>query len=206
VALDATSYRAQLAALLPLGAAWPRRPDAAMSRQLAAWAEELARIDARSDRLVSEAMPSDALELLSDWERVAGLPDDCGAELSTTLAERRQDLVAALTRQGGVSLEWWRSFAARLGYADVLIEEFRPFTVGLSRCGDALWGDEDNLGHGVRHQWRIRVPGSRYTPFRSGVSQCADRLGKIVRAEDLECRAKRYKQAHTHLIFSYEGA
>ena len=44
------AYRAQLQALLPLGDAWPRRPDAVLTRLLAAWAEEFARIDARSDR------------------------------------------------------------------------------------------------------------------------------------------------------------
>lgn len=200
MALSADAYRAQLQALLPLGDAWPRRPDAILTRALAAWAEELARIDARSERLLSEAMPSDTLELLSDWERVAGLPDDCGAELATTIEERRANLIIKLTQQGGASLAWFWDLAGRLGY-EVGIEEFRPFIAGLSRCGDRLWG-----GHAVRHQWRVRVFGARLTYFRAGVSQCGDLLLKITYAEDLECFLRRFAPAHTNVIFAYLGS
>lgn len=198
--MTADAYREQLQALLPLGDAWPRRPDALLTKLLAALAEELARVDARSDQLLSEALPAAALELLSDWERVAGLPDACSAELATTFAERRQNVVSVLTQQGGASRAWFIAFAARLGY-EIEIDEFRPFITGLSKCGDVL-----NGGHSVRHTWRVRVSGARYTPFRAGASQCGDLLGKITRAEDLECRLKRLKQAHTNLIISYEGA
>jgi uncharacterized protein YmfQ (DUF2313 family) len=197
--MNASDYRAQLQALLPLGDAWTRRPDAVLTRSLAAWAEELARIDARSGRLLSEAMPSDTLEMLADWERVAGLPDACGAELATTIEERRANLIVKLTQQGGASLAWFRRLAETLGY-EIGIEEFRPFITGLSRCGDRLWG-----GHVVRHQWRVKVTGARLTYFRTGLSQCGDLLLKITRAEDLECLLRRLKPAHTHLVFSYEG-
>ena len=194
-----TDYRMQLQALLPPGDAWPRRADALLTKLLSALAEELARLDARSEQLLGEALPESALELLADWERVVGLPDACSAELATTVAERRQNVVSILTQQGGSSRAWFIAFAARLGYT-VEIDEFRPFIAGISRCGDRLLG-----GHAVRHTWRVRVIGPRYTPFRTGSSQCGDRLGKITRAEDLECRLKRLKQAHTHLIVSYEG-
>ena len=198
--MTAMDYRAQLQALLPPGDAWPRRPDALLTKLLAALAEELARVDVRADQLLGEALPEAALELLSDWERVVGLPDACSAELATTVAERRQNVVSILTQQGGSSRAWFIAFAARLGY-EVEIDEFRPFVAGFSHCGDQLLG-----GHAVRHTWRVRVSGARYTPFRTGASQCGDQLGKLTRAEDLECRLKRLKQAHTNLIVSYEGA
>jgi uncharacterized protein YmfQ (DUF2313 family) len=198
--MTADSYRVQLQALLPRGDAWPRRADSTLGKFLAALAEEMARLDARSEQLLSEALPGSSLELLSDWERLVGLPDACSAELATTLSERRQNVVSKLTMQGGCSRAWVIAFAAKLGYS-IEIDEFRPFITGLSRCGDRL-----NGAPSVRHTWRVRVIGPRYTPFRTGASQCGDLLGKITRAEDLECQLKRRKQAHTNLIVSYEGA
>jgi uncharacterized protein YmfQ (DUF2313 family) len=192
----ALAYRAQLQALLPLGEAWPRRPDAVLTQLLNAWAAEFERIH-RGDRLIDEAMPGSALDLLSEWEAIAGLPDACGAEIDTTLEERRRTLVAMLTRRSRQSMSFWVAYAAMLGY-EIGIEQFRPFVAGLSRCGHQLWG-----GPRVRYQWRIRIAGARYTPFRVGISRCGDRLGKISYANGLECRMRRYAQAHTTLIFSY---
>ena len=194
----AIAYRQSLQALLPLGDAWPRHHDAALTRLLMAWAEELAWVDTRAVRLLSEAMPAAARELLADLEEVAGLPDDCGAELDTTYEERRRALVAMLTRQGGSSLAWWQAWAAQQGF-EITIEEFIPFMAGMSRCGiDRLWG-----GPRVRYHWRVQIPGNRYTPFRAGVSCCGERLGKISFADGLECRMRRFAPAHIHLIFDY---
>lgn len=198
-ALTTADYLAQLQALLPPGPAWPRTRGTALAALLEALAVEYARVDARAWKALDEADPRSALELLADWERVCGLPDACSAELATTIQERREAVVARLTALGGASPAYFIALASAMGYA-IEIDEFRPFVVGLSRCGDRL-----NGGHAVRHQWRVRVSSPRYTPFRAGVSQCGDLLGKIVRAEDLECKLKRLKPAHTRLIFSYEG-
>ena len=198
--MNADAYRAQLQALLPPGDAWPRRSDSILTKLLGAFSEEFARVDARGEQLLTEALPGAALELLPDWERVVGLPDPCSAELATTISERRQNVVSRLTQRGWCCRAYFIAFAAGLGYA-IEIDEFRPFVTGISRCGDRL-----NGGHSVRHTWRVRVLGPRYVPFRTGASQCGDLLGKITRAEDLECQLKRRKQAHTNLIVSYEGA
>lgn len=109
-------------------------------------------------------------------------------------------MVDKLTSLGGASRVYFQAVAAAMGYS-LEIEELRPFVAGVNRCGDRLMG-----GHAVRYNWRVRVTGARFTPFRTGASQCGDLLGKLVRAEDLECTLKRLKPAHTHLIFSYEGA
>lgn len=189
-----------LQALLPSGLPWPRSSQAALTQLLAALAEELDRVDARGADLIDEIDPRSTLELLADWERVCGLPDACSAELATTLQERRAALVEKLTSVGGSSKAYFMALAEAMGYT-VEIDTFRPFIAGVGRCGDALGGS-----HAVRHQWRVRVTGARYTAFRAGASQCGDLLGKIVRADDLECKFKRLKPAHTHLIVSYEGA
>ena len=198
--MSADQYRAQLQALLPLGDAWSRDTSSTLGKFLAALAQEMGRLDSRAEQLLGEALAASALELLPDWERIVGLPDACSSELATTLSERRQNVVSKLTAQNGCSRAWLIAFAARLGYA-IEIDEYRPFITGLSRCGDRLNGAAI-----VRHTWRVRVIGPRYTPFRTGASQCGDLLGKITRAEDLECQLKRRKQAHTNLIVSYEGA
>lgn len=198
--MTASAYLAQLQALLPLGSAWQRNAAATLTRLLGALAEELARVDARADDVINESDPRSTLELLADWERVCGLPDACGAELATTLQERRATVLTKLTSLGGTSKAYFLALATAMGYT-IEIDEFRPFVAGLNRCGDRL-----NGGHAVRYQWRVRVVGPRYTPFRAGVSQCGDLLGKITRAEDLECKLKRLKPAHTNLIVSYEGA
>ena len=194
------SYLAATQALLPLGRAWSRRIDNTLTKLLTAFSEEFARVDGRAVDLRNEADPRSARELLPDWERVCGLPDVCSAGLATTVQERRAAVVAKLTAQGGASKAYFISLALQLGYV-IEIDEFRPFVTGLARCGASL-----NGGHTVRHQWRVRVTGPRYTAFRTGTSQAGDMLGKIARASDLECKLKRLKPAHTRLIVSYKGA
>lgn len=180
--------------------AWPIEEDAQDTRLLAGLAVEFARIDARVETLITESDPRSAHELLPAWEHLLGLPDKCNKGLTTTIPERREAVVAKLTMMGGASKAFFIALAASLGY-DIIIDEFRPFICGLSRCGDRLNGPAS-----VRHVWRVRVSGPRFTPFRSGISQCGDRLGKITRADDLECKLFTIKPAHTHLIFNYEGA
>ena len=194
----AAEYRDQLLALLPPGAAWPRDPESIMARVLAAAADGLARIDGRGDDLLAEADPRATLEMLGDWERVAGLPDDCAVGISTTLQERRAALTERLTSVGGQSRAYMLSIAAALGYDDVTLTEYRPFVAGLDRCGDRL-----NGGHEVRHVWRINVLRGRVTYFRAGVAQAGDRLGDIDIAEDLECRLRQVAPVHTTLVVSY---
>lgn len=198
--MTAESYLSQLQALLPSGHAWQRAPEATLTRLLAAWADEFARVDARAEQLLDEMDPRTTLELLPDWERIAGLPDSCSAGIATTLAERRAALGDRLTAEGGASKPYFQGIAERLGY-QVEIERFSPFICGLSRCGDPL-----NGAASVRHYWRVRVIGPRATLFRTGASQVGDRLGKITRATDLECLLNRLAPAHTTVIVAYEGA
>jgi|GEM_PF-2742733 len=83
--LTADDYLALCQNLLPSGPAWPRESDAFVTRLLDAWAQELARIDARVDALIEEADPRTTSELLDDWEREYGLPDECLFRTTTLL-------------------------------------------------------------------------------------------------------------------------
>lgn len=99
----ASDYLAQLAALLPPGAALPREPDSVLMRLLSAPAAELARVEARAAALLDEADPRVAADLFEAWERVAGLPDDC-----QPIERFRRD-----------SLAWWFDAAGQLRQAGV---------------------------------------------------------------------------------------
>lgn len=193
------SYLSHPRDLAPPGLAWPRKSDSLLSKVFAAWAAEMERSDERARQVVEESEPRTALEMISDWERVCGLPDTCSSGVATTIQERRLAVTQKLTAIGGASKSYFIDLAERLGYT-IEIDEFRPFVCGLGRCGDQL-----NGGHSVRYSWRVRVIGPRYVAFRTGVSQCGDLLGKVVRAQDLECKLRRLKPAHTNLIFSYDG-
>jgi len=220
-------YGRAFASLLPRGAAWPRAIGSVLTRTLRGLAEHLGRFDGRADDLLRrEADPRFTAEMLTDWERVAGLPDPC-FPATLTLAERRAALVARLTARGGQSKAYFLSLAKTLGYhTDVpnglqlpfqvpaqvhgslitQIREFSPFMCGVSRCGDPLW----QVGHmTMRFYWEVIVPGARTTWFRCGGDggRCGqDPHVRIARAEDLECVFRRYKPAQTEIIFNYAGA
>jgi uncharacterized protein YmfQ (DUF2313 family) len=189
-------YAEQLDALLPQGAAWQRESDARMRDLTRGLGEELSRVDARGDDLLSEVLPSTTVEMLIDWERVAGLPDPCVPE-GQTIQERRNALLARLAGTGGQSRQFFIDLAASLGFT-ITITEFRPFRAGISRAGDALYSEE------WLYVWRINAPETTVIEFRAGVSAVGEPLRKWGN-ELLECVFNRIKPAHTVLLFGYEG-
>lgn len=193
--LIAADYLRQLQALLPLGLAWPRESQATLTRYLDAASEEFARIDARAGQLIDEADPRTTSELLTDWERVAGLPDNCSNILQPTLQGRRQDLVSKLTATGGQTIAYFIAISAALGYV-ITIEECKPFRVGASCVGTPLYSADWIFA------WRVQAPEVAITEFRAGLS-C---VGEALRSwgnESLECRIRQLKPAHTIPLFTY---
>jgi len=190
-------YLKLLQGLMPAGVAWTDEPDAILTLLLAGLAEDLTRGHNRGADARDESDPRSTLEMLPDWERVTGLPDECTLD-ADTLQERRAAVVAKLRSTGGQSVAYFRDLAESLG-CQVVIEEFKPFICGISRCGDVL-----NGGHEVRLHWRVRVLGPRVTYFRCGASRAGDKLLKISIAEDLECQLRQRSPAHTELIVSYQ--
>ncbi len=194
MAMPAESYRDQLQALLPPGRAWPRAPESTLGRLLLAFAEALARLDARVDALLDEADPRTTLELLPDWERVAGLPDACAGP-PETLQGRRAALVARLTAQGGQTPAFYVALAAALGF-EVTITEFRPFRAGQSSAGEPVL-DED-----WAYAWQVNAPATTVTEFRAGLSGAGEPL-RVWGNQPLECAIARAAPVHTTVIFAY---
>lgn len=189
-------YAEHLDALLPQGLAWPRESDARMRELTRALAEELSRVDLRGDDLLGEVLPSTTVEMLTDWERAAGLPDPC-VPSGQTLQERRNALLTRLSGTGGQSRAFFIALAESLGFT-ITITEFSPFRTGISCAGDPLCG-EDWL-----FVWRINAPESTIIEFRAGISAVGEPLRKWGN-ELLECVFNRVKPAHTVLLFGYDG-
>lgn len=191
----AADYLEQLKMLLPPGQAFPRDPGTTLHNLLEGMAIELARVDGRGEALPLEANPASTNELLSDWERVAGLPDKCAGVLEETLQGRKNALLAKLSSTGGQSPAYFIALARTLGYV-VTIEEFRPFRAGRSRVGDALTNGP------WLFTWRVHAPRTSIISFSAGISGAGERL-RTWGNDTLECKINQLKPAHTLALFAY---
>jgi uncharacterized protein YmfQ (DUF2313 family) len=191
----ADDYAQVLADLLPRGWAWPRDPRAIVMRVFAGLAVEFSRIHGRDCDLLAEAYPGSAVETLSDWERICGLPDPCTGPLET-LQERRLAVLWKLAARGGQSRAYYIAVAARLGF-DITITEFDVFRASRNRAGDPVHGAD------WLWAWRVNVPAdSDIIYFRAGQSTAGERL-RSWGSNILECVLRLLKPAHTILLFAY---
>ncbi|MBI3453378.1 MAG: DUF2313 domain-containing protein [Rhodospirillales bacterium] len=179
--------------LLPRGWAWPRDPDATLTGFWRSIAEEFSRTGRRmGDLLDIESHPGAALEMLTDWERVAGLPDPCAGQ-AATLSERRNRLIQKLTARGGQSRQYYIDVAAVLGF-EITITEFRPFTANSAcdqPCRPDYW----------RYGWQVNAPAVRIYQM-----DCNSACNEPLRSwgnQALECTIRRLKPAHSVVIFAY---
>lgn len=192
--MDASDYLAQLQELLPRGPAWPRDAASWLTKQLQAWADEFARVHGRAVALLDEGDPRETSELLDDFERITGLPDPCvtqGEEQSS--AERREAVVARLTMMGAQSRAYFIAVAADLGYA-ITITELDAFTVD-----DDV--DEDITGEAWDFAWQVNA--AEVTITELTVMGSVDDPLAWWGNEALECVLRKFKPAHTQVIFSY---
>ena len=196
MARDPEQYLEELFGLLPTGPIWPRDPESVQGRALKIWAEGLAETDARAEDLVREANPAQAFEMLSAWEKECGLPDEC-SELTATLAERREAVIAKLTHAGGQSPAYFISLAKTIGYdVGISITEFKPFRAGHSSAGDPVCGQDWAFA------WQVNAPETTVRHFAAGVSCAGEPLAKWGN-ERLECMIKQAAPAHTIVLFAY---
>ena len=195
---NAQAYRDQLLALCPPGAALPGDPASTWGQLLAALADELARVDERTGDLLAETDPRAALELLTDWERVLGLPGPC-VQAAETLAERRMAAHTALIALGGATPAYLRAVAAALGYSDVTVEEFVPARAGQLVAGGELYGES------WHHAFRLLLPATVVRLFEAGSGAAGDALATW--GDDrLVCEIGRVAPAHTVAIIAYAAA
>lgn len=192
--MTSTDYLQQLQALLPPGAAWPRDDDAALTKLLAAEADELARIDQRAEQLLAECDPRTVSELIDDWERNFGLPDPC-LTAAASIAERRKRLLQKVSAQGGQSIAFFISVLTSLGYAGCTVTEFAPMKCS-SKCNAAL-----NQG-GWPFAWRVKVPQTADVKTLTVAGRCNESLATWG-DPGLACLLAAKKPAHTTLSISY---
>jgi uncharacterized protein YmfQ (DUF2313 family) len=119
-------YAAQGAALMPPGQAFSQRMDAEIRAFLEGIAIAFARVHEDAAALRRELLPSQAVELLPDWERVTGLPNCTDAP--SDIAGRQADLVSHLVASGGQSKLDFKAIAAALGFELELQHEYLPMT------------------------------------------------------------------------------
>lgn len=185
-------YADQLRALLPRGRALDDGGIGALTDLLDALAQEYARVDARGDALLLEAMPSSTFELLPDWERVCGLPDSCTPD-GQTIDQRRQALIVRLQGNGTPSIPYLTGLAADLGYEVTIVKRH------ARRYRDALgayyggtdwqfvWEVHAPL-HSVTYRLSGDVSGEPYATWQNAV---------------LECVMRQHAPAHSIVIFVY---
>jgi len=200
MARDPKDYLRLLQSLLPRGGLWSRDPSARLTEYLYAEADELARVDNRSQDLITERNTLNTNELINDHELDLGLPDECTRDISLTLSERRSAANAKLTSTGGQSKDYFIALAATYGYV-ATVEEYSPFWCGISTCGDPI-GPLANIFH-----WKLTITTDETpVPFLCGVGACGDSLFKVSELLNaVFCYANKYKPAHTVLLIAIAG-
>ena len=191
-------YKQFLKGLFPYGKAWNAESGSRMDNLIGGMADELVRVDGRVRALITETDPRTTVELLSDWESMLGLPDEC-TPTGQTVDERRRQVRQKYTAQYGQNKAFFIEVASFLGY-DVDIQEcFWSFRAGHSSCGDSLTNEA------WKHWWKVITDDGVFTYFLAGGSSCGDPLKKL--AEDtLVCTFEKLKPAHTKIIFEFGGS
>lgn len=184
-------YQNQLVRLLPQGKAWH---GLTLKTILNAISEEFFKIHLRSEDLIDEADPRTTFELLEDWERITGMPDDCST-LDATIQGRRNQVVAKLIQKGGQTPQFFIDLAAALGYT-VTIEEYDQFHVG-DPVGGPLFGID------WMHAFGVIGPLNNVLPFKVNENSVGERLVEFG-DEVFECIMSKAKPAHSVILFIYQ--
>jgi len=161
----------------------------------AAVAVEATRIQGRDCDLLAESYPCGADELLEDWERVCGLPDECTEGTEWTLAQRRALVCATLAALGGQSIAYYVQLAALYGYT-ISIEEHPPWRLGCMDFCDVTVGIPVGW-------WTVTSPGLPVTHATVGCWYLGEPICVVEGADVLECIIRRAAPAHTIVTFDY---
>ena len=202
--------------LMPIGKAWAWVRDHAL---FTAMAGEYNRVMGRVDDLITNLDPLTATDedLLTDWERLLGLPDECGG-LDPLISDRQQEARRKLSDQGGASANFFEEQSAALGFPDTIIRDILPFLVGRSRVGDRLTNPsysqfrvgENRVGDtltqwGWQFYFEANLLATEITQFRVGVNTVGQAL-VFFENPVLECNIRRTKPAHTGVYFTFREA
>ncbi len=134
--------------LLPAGAYDKAAPQ--LTVELAAEGKQLDAFQSSVASLLLEIDPRTAVQLLPDWERVYGLPDE-GLFSATTIAERQARLTTKVMQTGGLSKHYFQTLLEQAGYT-VLIDEPRGFFAGVNTAGERIYDPAKVIWY-----WRVRL-------------------------------------------------
>jgi uncharacterized protein YmfQ (DUF2313 family) len=206
-------YKELLINLFPTGPLWDFRNQPKLSALVGALAVEFCRVDDRITTLLEvESDPTKTIELLEDWERMLGLPDECSPEGADEI-QRRLQVVQKYTNMGGISAAFYEFLTAQLGFPCV-VTDYHVFQVGRSQVGDALYNDfEDALTVGETIGQQLLVWGWR-TYFNVEIPtegaetlEVGEEIGVPLRLFSnplIECTIKKLKPAHTGVTFTFK--
>lgn len=198
MALTEKDYEHQVNELLPRGPIWKRTFGGVLDAVLYALSREAARIDARACAVLEEADPRTSTEELQRWFDDYGIPSEClAAILDPSMEQMRQELLAKITSNLGLTKAFFQSLAASLGY-DAEVVTYHVHTV------------EDNVEHPLYdEQWTvvmtigIRVYGGGHAEILDVTWRANEPLARWGNAL-LECMVRALAPAHVYVIFMYE--
>lgn len=196
---DSQAYANQILSLFPSGPAWDDARAGNIGDLCLAMADELSRVDYRAQQLAVDWLPSQAIELLPDWERALALPDNCFPDQFQTLEQRQLAAVEKFTRLGLQTPAYYVSLAEQLGY-NIEVEEFFPFSAGVGTAGAAV------VDEAWAYTWKVNILGTEIVigDFQIGKSTVGEALRQWGNSL-IECAINKQKPAHTVVIYSYEG-
>lgn len=197
MAMNVSTWLAALQSLLPPGSAFTREPGAALTRLLEALAAMFAAAEEKAVELRAQSSnPLIATNMLPEWERLLGLPDDCTANQDLSVAARQRIAGQRLVEMGGQSRAYFIDLAARLGEPGCSITEFRPFNCN-DDCNDALHSQED------RFTWRVNIPRPLLDVRMMNCNDACDDALQVFDESLIVCPITERRPAHTKVIFSY---
>lgn len=169
--------------LLPRGIAWARAEGSSLRDFLGGLVYEFARVEEAADTFHSEMDPRQTTALLSEWETMLGLPDDCGSP--TTTAGRRGAIVARLTGGGTNTLAALQAAASAFDADTTVVSITHPtqFEVGTDGGGAGQPVGADEWAHTVTLNIETSNPS-------------LDEAG-------LECVLNSIKRAHGLYLYTY---
>ncbi len=191
---NSENYRDLILKLLPRGRAWTRDSDSWTFKFAWAMGEEFARLDARVRRLLKEIDPRYSDELLPEFEREYGLPDECSV-ISSDIDQRRRDLIAQITASGGQSAQY---------FIDIFEEAGTPITITYSeplRVGDRAGSRVRSRGY--RHIWNVNIPSDSFNYFTVGTGVAGDYLVTVSNDTNVVCFLNKNKPAHTVINYTF---
>lgn len=198
MALTERDYSHQIDALLPRGPIWKRTPGGALDAVLYALGREAARVDARINQVIEESDPRTSIEELARWFDDYGIPSACLEAIADPSQEQmRQELLAKITSNLGLTAAFFESLAGTLGY-QAKVTTFTEHDVNddvAHPLYEKQWTTVMTLGITIRPNGN-----AEYLDVTWGADEPLARWGNAL----LECVIRALAPAHVYVIFMYE--